>query len=63
MQSPAWVNTWKKRHTFKFEISLVLIAKALLLYGIWVFFFSHPLQDHLDDRLMTAHFMSSEQHS
>jgi hypothetical protein len=63
MQYPAWINNWKKRHTFKLEISLVLLVKALLLMGIWYFFFSDPLGDHLNDRLMTDHFMPSEQHA
>ncbi len=63
MQSLAWISKWKARHTFKIEITLVLLLKASLLYGIWYFCFSNPLQDQLNDRSMTAHFLSSEQHS
>jgi hypothetical protein len=62
MQSLSWINRWKQRHTFKLEMALVVSLKALLLCGIWYFFFSTPLQDHLDDQKMTAHFMGSEQH-
>ncbi len=48
---------WKKREHFKIEISLVILVKALFLYGLWFFFFSHGLQDHLNDALMTKHLV------
>ena len=62
MQYPAWMTKWKKRHTFKLEITGVLILKAVLLVIIWYLFFSDPLQDHLNDRLMGEHFVGSVQH-
>jgi hypothetical protein len=52
-------EAWKKRDNFKIEIALVLLAKAFLLYLIWFFFFSHGLQDHLNDRLMLQHLVGS----
>ena len=48
---------WKKREHFKIEISLVILVKALFLYALWFFFFSHGLQDHLNDALMAKHLV------
>ena len=53
-----WIKAWRKRHTFKIELALALSLKILLLIVIWYFFFSSPLQDHLNDQLMGQHFIS-----
>lgn len=62
MWCPAWINKWKSRHTFKLEMTLVVLVKASLLMLIWYVFFSHPLQDHLNDQKMGEHFIYSDQH-
>jgi hypothetical protein len=48
---------WRKREHFQVEIALVLLAKAFFLYLIWFFFFSHGMQDHLNDHVMVQHLM------
>lgn len=59
MRFLSWINLWKKRHTFKLEISVVLLIKALFLILLWNLCFSHPLGDHLNDQKMADHIVIS----
>ncbi len=34
-----------KRNSLTFEISVILILKAIFIYAIWAICFSHPLDD------------------
>lgn len=62
--SPCKLMTkWRARHTFKMEISLVLIFKVLFLTLLWYAFFSDPIGDHLNDQKMGKHFISAGSHS
>lgn len=57
MQFYYWINCWKKRDSFKFEISVVLLIKAMFLMLLWHLCFSHPLGDQLNDQQMAAHIV------
>ena len=36
-----------RRNRFALEITLIVIVKALILYGLWFAFFSQPLAKHM----------------
>lgn len=36
------------------EITVVLVVKILLIFGLWYAFFSQPLDRHLTDRNVSA---------
>lgn len=54
----------KTRHTglpLWVEISLILLVKIALLFGLWKFFFSHPQTKHmsLPKPVVEEHFLSA----
>lgn len=54
----------KTRHTglpLWVEISLILLVKIALLFGLWKFFFSHPQTNHmsLPKPVVEEHFLSA----
>lgn len=55
MQSSTWIAKWKKRHTFKLELTLIILLKAAFLTLLWHYCFSNPLGDHLNDSSMGSH--------
>jgi hypothetical protein len=40
--------------TLAVEITATLIVKLLFIWALWFFFFSHPLDEHLDDKGVSA---------
>jgi hypothetical protein len=48
---------WKQRETFALELAAVIVVKGLFLMALWFVCFRHGLQDHLNDELMTAHWL------
>lgn len=48
-------KTMRSPHRLKIEITVIVILKIALITLIWYFFFSHPLNGRLDDRMMEQH--------
>lgn len=57
MQFYYWINRWKKRDTFTYEMSAVVLLKVAFLMLLWHICFSHPLGDQLNDQQMAAHIV------
>jgi hypothetical protein len=43
-----------RRFTLAAEITAALIVKVLFIWALWFLFFSHPLDEHLDDEGVAA---------
>ncbi|KPJ96357.1 MAG: hypothetical protein AMJ53_00860 [Gammaproteobacteria bacterium SG8_11] len=42
-------NPMRKKPVLAWEISITLVLKVILIYAIWLWFFSNPVDEHLDD--------------
>ncbi|MHB8533896.1 MAG: cytochrome oxidase putative small subunit CydP [Sulfuricaulis sp.] len=43
------------------EITLVLLVKLFLIFGLWYAFFSHPIDRELTDRRVSAVILSRDE--
>lgn len=46
-----------KRETIKRDISLALILKFILFFGLWALFFAHPTDERLTRTALVAHYL------
>ncbi len=46
-----------KRETIKRDISLALVLKFILFFGLWALFFAHPKDERLTKTDLVTHYL------